>query len=82
MPHHPTATNAPYEMDVGRAGWIHDANGNPVPIVARSRRRITVDAFGTRLVLKRRHLETLGYATANNGAQFFVSRYQPPDWAA
>ncbi len=77
MPHHPVPTSAPYDLASDRAGWLHDAAGHPYPIVSRTRRRVVIDTFGTRVVLKRRALESTGAATGQDGTAYYVTSYQP-----
>lgn len=74
MPNHPTPTDAPYELDAGRAGWLYDDAGEQCLIVARSRRTVTVDHDGERIRLKRRSLERDGIDHVD-GRIFAVSRY-------
>jgi hypothetical protein len=71
-----TQVDTSYEYDVSRANWLFDPAGHPCPITARSRRRVTIDAFGQRVTVKRRYLESHGCATSADGRVFSVRTYE------
>ena len=71
--HHPIPTDASYELDTNHAAWLYLDNAQ-VPIVARSRRRVVVEAGGTRHRLWRRRLERDG-VDQTDGLTFTVSHY-------
>lgn len=79
MPNYPKpATEAPFDLEDMTHLYAGDGY---VPIVAKSRRTVTVDYYGRRLDLKRRDLERAGVASVH-GVRFSVTRYQLPDRAA
>ena len=77
MPNHPIPTDAPYELDSDRNRWLYDVDGRQFPIVARSRRTVTIACGARRIELKRRTLERDGFAAIGSHV-FFVTSYQLP----
>jgi hypothetical protein len=73
MPLYPEPSRSPHNLSTEHCRWLY-ANGFQVPIVARSRRTVTVDVFRQRVTLKRSRLERDGFDTAN-GTRFSVSSY-------
>ena len=74
MTYQPTAIAAPFTLDTDGPKWIYLGTVQ-VPIVARTRRTITVATPDRRYRLKRRHLERDGDAVAEDGNTFAVSTY-------
>lgn len=67
------STDAPFDLRSDRSRWLY-LDGAQVPIVACTRRRVVVHAFGSRYHLCRRRLERDGIDVVN-GLAFSVSRY-------
>lgn len=73
----PVINLAPFDLADMGCRFLVDADGRQCPVVARSRRRITVDRYGTRYHLRRRRLEQNGFDYIG-GRLFAVSRYYVP----
>lgn len=56
---HPVPTSAPFDMD--RCRWLV-IDGDRVPVVSLTRRRVTVELAGRRHTVRRRDLEQTGSA--------------------
>ena len=81
MPNHPIPTDAPFDLDAERAPWVYEGAGQRFPIVAVSRRTVTIACGARRIELKRRRLERDGVDIVN-GVAFRVTRYRLPNEAA
>jgi hypothetical protein len=77
LPYHPKPTTAPFDLSPGACRWVFATGGRPVPIVAVTRRTVTVTYGSRRIELKRRRLERTGH-DIGGGTTFRVTTYELP----